>query len=207
MLHNVQRIIFEVTQRTFLRYLRQANINVNFSFLYYNIFFLSFTFVSTEIGVGMYFVSEVSPRKGTGKMHHFTRESPIVSSIFAPNEVLRSTSHPIEKFSVGKRLPLFPSRGRFTLIQVTPAKSGSDRWIRVLNYCDAHERRSHDRFEESLSSRARHSRNLRSFHSLYPRHLFRATLMIGIDIFIPPACSRAYPAKPRAVAHTEKCIL
>lgn len=92
-------------------------------------------------------------------MRHFTRVGDHFSALATPpplsppppNEVLRSTSRPIEKFSAGKGLPLFPSRGRFTLIQVTPAKSGSDRWIRVLNYHDAHGRVSPERLEESLS--------------------------------------------------------
>lgn len=115
-------------------------------------------------------------------MRHFTEESATVSPS-SSHEVLRSTSHPIEKFSVGKRLPLFPSRGRFTLIQVTPAKSGSDRWIRVLNYYDAHGRVCRPP-RRKLKSRARETREIYDPFIPYIRGIYiRTTLMVGIDIF------------------------
>lgn len=67
---------------------------------------------------------------------------------------------------------------------------------------DAHRRVSRaPRRKLKPRERARHSRNLRSFHSLYPRHLFRTTLMVGIDIFTPPVCSSV--ASKTARAHTD----
>lgn len=156
----------------------------------------------------MYFVSEISEERNTEDAPSLPPESATVP--LAPrtsSSFTHSTSHPIEKFSVGKGLPLFPSRGRFTLIQVTPAKSGSDRWIRVLNYYDAHGRVSRPprrKLKSHARARERHSRNLRAFHSPYPRHLFRTTLTVGIDIFTPPVCSSVSgqnPARARLCIH------
>lgn len=77
--------------------------------------------------------------RGTGKIRHFTGVSDRLSFLSSAKFYVPLLT-PLRNFSVGKRLPLFPSRGRFTLIQVTPARSGSDRWIRILNYHDAHGR-------------------------------------------------------------------
>lgn len=107
-----------------LRYLRQVNINVNVS-LILQFFFLPlslspFTFARLYRDQG----SECtwSKVKEQGKYATSSRSSDPRSSPLVPDQILRSTSHPIGKFPVGKGLPLFPSRGRFTLIQVTPPR-------------------------------------------------------------------------------------
>lgn len=200
MLHGVQRIIFAVTQGIFLRYL-QANINVNFSLRYCDIFFFFPLPVST--GEQNILVSEIWICIFWGE-EAASLESAIVPPS-SPHEVLRSTSHPIEKFSVGKGLPLFPSRGRFTLIQVTPAKSGSDRWIRVLNYHDAHGRVSRPPRRKLKSARA----TLAKFTILSFRisAAFISNNSDGRNRYFYSACLFERKSRKAARLHTQEWII
>jgi len=159
-----------------------------------------------------YFVSEVSSRKGTGKkMHHvlsgvnqsFSPPSPRTKfyvPLFTPSKEILSR----------KELPLFPSRGRFTLIQVNPPRR-----VALI-----------DGFE--FSTLLRHARTTISRPLRRKLKSARATLAKftslsfpisaafissnsddrGIDIFIPSVCSLTYPAKPRAVcaSHTQNNV-
>lgn len=116
----------------------------------------------------MFVVARVLLRKGQDASLRWSHRSS--RSFFAPRSFTFHFS-PHRKFPVEKGLPLFPSRGRFTLIQVTPpAKSGSDRWIRILNYYDARTRSS-DRFEESLSP-ARDTREIYDLFISYIRGIY-----------------------------------